>query len=137
MFYAFDILHLEVLDLRGCTLLDRKRVLHALLEKVKGPIRYSEHLEADGAQVFENACEMELEGVVSKRSDGKYESGRSNLWLKTTCRHRETFVVVGVAEKAGKFDGHLPRPTRSRTARLRRKARARIFRIGQAEACSQ
>jgi bifunctional non-homologous end joining protein LigD len=105
VFYAFDILYLEMFDLRGCTLLDRKRVLHALIEGVKGPIKYSEHLEAEGKTVSENACEMELEGVVSKRGDGKYESGRTNLWMKTTCRHRETFVVVGVAEKAGKFDG--------------------------------
>lgn len=105
MFYAFDILHLEVLDLRGCKLLDRKRVLHALLENVKGPIKYSEHLEADGREVYQSACDMELEGVVSKRTDSKYESGRTATWIKTTCRHRETFVVVGVAEKAGKFNG--------------------------------
>ena len=105
VFYAFDILHLESFDLRGCTLLDRKRVLHALLEKVKGPIRYSEHLEEDGPAVFENACEMELEGIVSKRVDGKYNSGRTDLWAKTTCRIRETFFAVGWARKEGKFDG--------------------------------
>jgi bifunctional non-homologous end joining protein LigD len=101
VFYAFDILYLEMFDLRGCTLLDRKRVLHALIEGVKGPIKYSEHLEAEGKTVFENACEMELEGVVSKRVDGKYESGRTNLWMKTTCRHRETFVVVGWRRRPG------------------------------------
>ena len=105
VFYAFDLLYLEVFDLRGCALLDRKRVLHALLEKVNGPIRYSEHLEEDGNHVFENACELELEGVVSKRVDGLYQSGRTNYWAKTTCRMRETFVVAGVAKKAGKFDG--------------------------------
>ncbi|MEA2874730.1 MAG: hypothetical protein QOH67_5093 [Hyphomicrobiales bacterium] len=105
MFYAFDILHLEMFDLRGCTLLDRKRVLHALLEDVKGPIKYSEHLQASGPDVFRNACEMELEGVVSKRVDGRYESGRTNVWMKTTCRLRDTFVLAGIATKAGKFDG--------------------------------
>jgi bifunctional non-homologous end joining protein LigD len=62
-------------------------------------------LEADGAEVFRNACEMELEGVVSKRVDGKYQSGRTNVWMKTTCRLRDTFVLAGVARKAGKFDG--------------------------------
>lgn len=105
VFYAFDILHLEDLDLRGCALVDRKRVLQALLENVNGPIKYSEHLEEDGLHVYENACELELEGVVSKRVDGKYESGRTALWMKTTCRHRETFVVAGLAQRAGKFDG--------------------------------
>jgi bifunctional non-homologous end joining protein LigD len=105
VFYAFDILHLEVFDLRGCALLDRKRVLHALLQNVTGPIAYSEHLVADGPQFFRHACKMELEGVVSKRVDGTYQSGRTNLWTKTTCRLSETFVLAGVARKAGKFDG--------------------------------
>ncbi len=105
VFYAFDLLYLDVFDLRGCVLLDRKRVLRALLENVKGAIKYSEHLEADGPTVFQNACEMELEGIVSKRSDGTYQSGRTDLWAKTTCRHRETFFVAGWARKEGKFDG--------------------------------
>jgi hypothetical protein len=98
---------LGTLDLRGCTLLDRKLVLHALLEGVKGPIKYSEHLEDDGPHVLEHACEMELEGVVSKRVDGPYQSGRTAYWTKTTCRLRDTFYVAGWAEKNGKFDGHL------------------------------
>ena len=118
-------------DLRGCTLLDRKRVLHALLENVKGPIKYSEHLEANGPDVFRSACELELEGIVSKRTDGKYESGRTNVWTKTTCRHRETFVVAGVAQKQGSFDGLYLGQARARKARLCREARARLQRDGQ------
>jgi bifunctional non-homologous end joining protein LigD len=87
----------------------------ALLEGVKGPIKYSEHLEADGRDVFRNACELELEGVVSKRVDGKYQSGRTNVWTKTTCRLRDIFVLAGVAQKAGKFDGiYLGRRERGR-----------------------
>jgi len=105
VFYAFDILYLQAFDLRGCTLLDRKRVLQALLKDVEGPIRYSEHLEADGPHVYRDACKMELEGIVSKRVDGKYESGRTPQWRKTTCRHRDTFVVAGWAERKGRFDG--------------------------------
>jgi bifunctional non-homologous end joining protein LigD len=105
VYYAFDILYLGVFDLRGCTLLDRKRVLRALLKDVEDPIRYSEHLEADGPAVYRDACKMELEGIVSKRVDGKYESGRTSRWMKTTCRHRDTFVIAGWAEKRGKFDG--------------------------------
>lgn len=104
-FYAFDILYLEMLDLRGCTLLDRKRVLKAFLDGVEPPIHYSEHLEADGPEIWRQACKLELEGVVSKRVDGKYHSGRTDAWTKTTCRQRETFVLAGVAEKRGHFDG--------------------------------
>jgi bifunctional non-homologous end joining protein LigD len=105
VFYAFDLLQFESFDLRGCALLDRKRVLEALLQNVKGPIKYSEHLAEDGPHVLQNACKLELEGVVSKRVDGKYQSGRTNYWTKTTCRLRDTFFIAGLAEKAGKFDG--------------------------------
>ena len=115
VFYVFDILHLEVFDLRGCALLDRKRVLHALLEGVPGPIKYSEHLAEDGPNVYRQACQLELEGIVSKRADGTYQSGRTNVWTKTTCRLRDTCVVAGWAKKAGRFDGlYLGRRDRGR-----------------------
>jgi bifunctional non-homologous end joining protein LigD len=52
VFYAFDLLHLDGLDLRGATLLDRKHVLAELLADAAEPIRYSEHVEADGALVL-------------------------------------------------------------------------------------
>src|SRR4051812_25404528 len=105
VYYAFDLLHLEVFDLRGCALLDRKRVLQALLERIEGPIKYSEHLEESGPIIYRHACKFGLEGVVSKRVDGKYESGRTGAWKKTTCRLRDTFVVAGWAEKNGRFEG--------------------------------
>jgi bifunctional non-homologous end joining protein LigD len=104
-FYIFDILFLEGFDLRGCTLLNRKRVLKALLESVEPPLHYSEHLEAEGPAVWRQACKLDLEGVVSKLADGKYVSGRTSNWTKTTCRHRDTFVVAGWAERSGRFDG--------------------------------
>jgi bifunctional non-homologous end joining protein LigD len=44
--------------------------------------------------VLRNACDMELEGIVSKRKDSAYHSGRNRDWLKVTCRHRETFYVA-------------------------------------------
>jgi bifunctional non-homologous end joining protein LigD len=106
VYYVFDVLQLEVFDLRGCALLGRKRVLAALLEHAKGgPIRFSEHLTQDGPRIFRDACGMEIEGIVSKRVDGRYQSGRTDVWRKSTCRHRETFVVAGWAERQGKFDG--------------------------------
>jgi bifunctional non-homologous end joining protein LigD len=104
-FYAFDLMHLDGLDLREAALLDRKDVLAELLAGAPEPLRFSEHVEADGAEVFANACRLALEGIVSKRRDGRYRSGRNDVWAKATCRHRETFVVVGWAEKNRKFDG--------------------------------
>jgi hypothetical protein len=91
--------------MRAAELIDRKQVLAELLADATPPLMLSEYLEAQGLEVFARACEMELEGIVSKRADGRYRSGRSDLWLKTTCRHCETFVVAGWAEKRGKFDG--------------------------------
>jgi bifunctional non-homologous end joining protein LigD len=51
------------------------------------------------------ACGLGLEGVVSKRKDGRYVSGRSDLWVKAPCRKRDTFAIVGWAQSGRKFDG--------------------------------
>src|SRR5215207_3248257 len=105
VYYAFDLLYLDGLDLRDAALLDRKKVLAALLADAQEPIRFSDHVAANGAEVFQKACRLELEGIVSKRVDGRYRSGRNDSWFKATCRHRDTFAIVGWAEKNGKFDG--------------------------------
>ncbi|HKG76805.1 MAG TPA: ATP-dependent DNA ligase, partial [Beijerinckiaceae bacterium] len=105
VFYAFDLLYLEMFDLRGAILIDRKRVLADLVSGVQGPIKYSEHLDVDGPAMFRNACALGLEGMVSKRKDGKYRSDRNEEWVKITCRQRDTFPIVGYAIKNGKFDG--------------------------------
>ncbi len=98
-FYAFDVLHLDGFDLRDVALIDRKRVLAELLSELDphSPIKFSEHLDASGPDVYRNACELELEGIVSKRKDGRYRSGRNDAWIKLTCRHRDTFLVAGLA----------------------------------------
>ena len=55
--------------------------------------------------MFGKACALELEGIVSKRKDGRYHSGRNTDWVKVTCRHRDTFYIAGLAYSRGKFDG--------------------------------
>jgi len=104
-FYVFDVLYFGGYDLRTVPLLDRKRLLRELLPK-SGPVKFSEHIEGDGPTVWRRACELELEGIVSKRPDAQYVSERSPNWIKTPCRQRDSFYVVGWAERAGKrFDG--------------------------------
>jgi bifunctional non-homologous end joining protein LigD len=103
--YAFDILYIAGHDLRRCKLIDRKRVLEELLRGENGPIVLSDHLSEGGDKLFKRACAMDLEGIVSKRADGTYQSGRTPNWTKRTCRQRETFIVAGIAFKRGKFDG--------------------------------
>ena len=49
--------------------------------------------------MLQQACAMELEGVVSKRTESPYRSGRNSSWTKVRCRHRETFVLVGLAAR--------------------------------------
>ena len=63
-------------------MIERKVTLARLLRRAKPGIRYSEHLAANGAEIFEQACRMNLEGIVSKRSNSSYRSGKVKTWLK-------------------------------------------------------
>lgn len=93
--YVFDVMHLDGFDLRAAPLLERKRVLAGLLDGIDPPIVYAEHMEVDGSVMFEHACNLHLEGVVSKQRDAPYRSGRGETWVKVKCYQREEFVVVG------------------------------------------
>jgi bifunctional non-homologous end joining protein LigD len=86
IYFVFDILHIDDISLRACPLKDRKTVLAKLMVGQKAAIRVSEHMEGDGDSLFKRACELGLEGLVSKRKDSKYRSGRSADWTKRACR---------------------------------------------------
>ena len=82
--FAFDLLLHDGADLRDLALIERKRRLARLIGKAKqNAIRFVEHLTDDGAVVFEHACRMGLEGIVSKRVDAPYRGGPSKVWLKS------------------------------------------------------
>ena len=81
--YAFDLIELNGDDLRRDPLEVRKATLRSMLAKAGLGLRFNEHLEGDGPTVFAHACKMGLEGVVSKRKDSPYRSGRSPDWLKS------------------------------------------------------
>jgi bifunctional non-homologous end joining protein LigD len=78
---AFDLLSLDGDDMRERPIEARREALARLAAGVKG-IVFSEALAADGAVVFAKACELGLEGIVSKRASSRYYSGRSRAWLK-------------------------------------------------------
>jgi ATP-dependent DNA ligase len=80
---AFDLLMLNGDDLRGRPLTERKLALRKLLRRSRGGIQYVEHAEGDGDKMFEAACRLGLEGIVSKRVASPYRSGPSKVWLKT------------------------------------------------------
>ena len=97
VYWVFDLLHLDGRDLSEQPLLERKAALERLLRAgdPAAPIRYCEHLQGNGAAILKRACEIDLEGIVSKRSDAPCYSGRSDNFVKTKCHNEQEFVVVG------------------------------------------
>ncbi len=106
LFYVFDLLHLDGYSLRELPLSDRKHLLEQLLSSVPdGAIRLSQDLRGDGADLYHEACRMGAEGVVSKRADATYCSGRSASWVKSKCGHRQEMVIGGFTLPSDGGDG--------------------------------
>jgi bifunctional non-homologous end joining protein LigD len=81
--YAFDLIELNGDDLRRDPLNVRKATLASVLARAGPGLRLNEHLEEEGPVVFQHACKLGLEGIVSKRRDSSYRSGRSPHWIKS------------------------------------------------------
>lgn len=96
IYYAFDILHLNGVDLRKMPLIERKQILAGLLRGHKtGIVRFSQHISGSGATMLAEACKLGLEGIISKRADRPYRSGRTGDWLKITCLMNDEYVIGG------------------------------------------
>jgi bifunctional non-homologous end joining protein LigD len=80
--YAFDLLEIDGEDLRPYEWHVRRATLRPLLRRAGWGMRLSEHLDGNGALAFRHACFMGLEGIVAKRRDRPYRSGRSPDWIK-------------------------------------------------------
>jgi bifunctional non-homologous end joining protein LigD len=81
--YAFDLIELDGDDVRSVPLSVRKTMLANVLASAAPGLRLNEHIEEDGPTVFLHACKLGLEGIVSKRKDSRYASGRSPHWIKS------------------------------------------------------
>ena len=103
-FYAFDLLAFDGFDLRGLPLSSRKRLLQRVVP-LAGVIRYLDHFEDDGIVLYQQVQKLGLEGIVAKRGDSPYKSGRSPVWIKVRTRRTEDFVVVGFTEPKGSRSG--------------------------------
>lgn len=103
-YYVFDLLALGGLDLRPLPLEERKGLLRELLPTV-GPLRYSDHIPTVGEAMYRQAEALGLEGIVGKRADGPYRSGRSEEWVKIRTVRSEDFVVVGWTQPKGSRGG--------------------------------
>jgi len=101
-FFAFDLLFVKGEDLRALPLSKRKQRLEAMLNRLDSQtIRYLQHFQAKADAVLASACRMSLEGIVSKRLDAGYISGRSGAWTKAKCRAGHEVVVGGYTERDG------------------------------------
>jgi bifunctional non-homologous end joining protein LigD len=107
IFFAFDLLFADGMDLRPLSLGERKRQLKELLEALPkrkaGSIRYVEHFEDDGDSVLQSASQLGLEGIVSKKFSSPYRSGRSENWTKAKTRAGQEVVLGGWKTTNGKF----------------------------------
>ena len=106
-YYVFDLLHLDGKDLMPLPLLMRKEALAEIVKAnaSSSAIRYSEHWLGQGDRLYDEACRSGLEGVITKRADQPYRSGRSRDWVKTKCVQNQEFVIGGFTDPAGSRAG--------------------------------
>ena len=103
-YYLFDLLHLDGHSTRGLPLRERKALLKDLFDW-EDPLRFTQHRNADGEDYFKQACAAGWEGLIAKRADAPYHSGRTNDWLKFKCERGQEFVVGGWTDPQGSRSG--------------------------------
>lgn len=103
-YFAFDLPFVEGHDLGAKPLLERKALLKEILKGQEG-VTFSDHILGHGPEVFRQAAEQGLEGIVSKRADAKYRQARTREWVKVKCIQRQEFVVGGYTEPGGSRTG--------------------------------
>jgi bifunctional non-homologous end joining protein LigD len=100
VYYVFDVPCLGEQDLRAVPFRSRRKVLEALLaERASDRVRLNQTFDAPPSQLLAAACQIGMEGVMLKRLDSPYTSGRTQTWLKLKCQHRQEFVVVGFTDR--------------------------------------
>lgn len=100
-YYAFDLLYCDGYDLRGLTLEERRHKLAELIpEDRAGLLRFSSNLKGTGAEAFRHASQRGFEGIISKRRDQPYRSGRIGDWLKTKGIQQDEFVIGGFTDSS-------------------------------------
>jgi bifunctional non-homologous end joining protein LigD len=100
-FVAFDLLHLNGHDLRDMALEDRREILQGIIEP-DDHIQFSQAMPGNANAIFHLIDEAGIEGMVSKRRDSKYRSGRSTNWLKIKSYAIDEYELLGVEREMGK-----------------------------------
>ena len=104
-YFVFDLLELDGKSLVELPLVQRKALLCELVRNAPELIRYSQHLEVDGATVLTQAAQLGMEGIVSKRRHAAHRPGRSDGWQKIKCIQMDDFWIAGFTEPAGSRKG--------------------------------
>ncbi len=106
VYMLFDLPYYEGNDLRSLPLAQRRALLRRLLNGVpeasNGTLRFSEHIDAKIGELFDAACRLRVEGLIGKRSDSAYTSGRTREWIKLKCLQRQEFVIGGYTDASNK-----------------------------------
>lgn len=101
-FVAFDLLYLDGEDLRYMPLIERKDRLWELIKPADGIIQFSQHVDGNGTEFYRAVEKMGLEGVVSKRRESIYRSGKTEAWVKAKCWEVGDFDLLGIKRRPGK-----------------------------------
>ena len=105
VYFVFDLLHYDGVDLRDQPLEARKDTLRTILAGVSPPLKLGDHLRGDGQALFDKACKLGLEGIIAKRADRPYRGGRGPEWVKVKCQKRQELVIVGSTLPKGQRAG--------------------------------
>lgn len=101
-YYVFDLINLDGKDLTGVPLFQRKAMVETLVGNVSSHIRFSPSIKADSARLMREMQARGLEGLIAKRRDSKYESGRrSGAWVKFKWTNEQEFVIGGYTQPKG------------------------------------
>lgn len=101
VYAVFDLLFINGVDLRAAPLSERRRLLREIIRPGHQRLIFSESIGADSTGLLERVCAMNLEGIVSKRLDASYRSGRQDTWVKIKCHLTSEFPIVAFVEKLG------------------------------------
>jgi bifunctional non-homologous end joining protein LigD len=102
---VFDLMSLDGFDLRDTPLIERKALLQQLIDGADARLFYSTHVQGQGPALFAEASRRGMEGIISKRADSAYVSGRSKHWLKVKAVETRDFIVVGYSDPKGSRQG--------------------------------
>jgi bifunctional non-homologous end joining protein LigD len=104
--FLFDLMYVNDTDIREEPLRARRSALQRLMDEVETDVlRFSEDFAQDPASLVASACKMKLEGIIGKRADAPYRSGRSTDWVKLKCMLCQEFVIGGISRVKGAKTG--------------------------------